>query len=63
MSTPFLNISSALDQKLLSLGSDPIAWQNVSFVPTSAEVYLRPTNLAGATRQAGLGNNGIDEYM
>jgi len=62
MSTPFLNISSALDQKLLSLGSDPIAWQNVSFVPTSAEVYLRPTNLAGATRQAGLGNNGIDEY-
>jgi hypothetical protein len=26
-------------------------------------MYLRPTNLAGATTQAGLGTTGIDQYL
>ena len=64
MGTAFTDISSALDSQLLSLeGTTPVAWQNVSFVPTKSEVYLRPTNLAGATVQAGLGSAGLDQYL
>jgi len=64
MSTAFSDISSALDSRLNTLsGSSPVAWQNTVYNPTKATLYLRPTNLTGLTRQAGLGTAGIDEYL
>jgi len=64
MSTTFSDISSALDSRLSTLtGSTPVAWQNTVYKPTKTGMYLRPTNLAGATTQAGLGTTGIDQYL
>ena len=64
MSTTFSDISSALDSRLNTLtGSTPVAWQNTVYKPTKTGMYLRPTNLAGATTQAGLGTTGIDQYL
>lgn len=64
MSTTFADISSALDSRLNTLsGGSPVAWENIVYVPTKSSMYLRPTNLAGATTQAGLGTAGIDEYV
>jgi hypothetical protein len=64
MSTVFANISSALDARLNTLASSPpVAWQNITYTPLSGVLYLRPTLLPAPTQQAGLGDNGLDEYQ
>tara|TARA_R110002095_G_scaffold212958_1_gene202884 strand:+ start:332 stop:748 length:417 start_codon:yes stop_codon:yes gene_type:complete len=64
MSTVFADISSALDSRLNTLtGQSPIAWENTAYIPVKDTLYLRPTILPALTLQAGLGVNGIDEYI
>tara|TARA_B110000046_G_scaffold61020_1_gene68614 strand:+ start:642 stop:1058 length:417 start_codon:yes stop_codon:yes gene_type:complete len=64
MSTVFADISSALDLRLNTLtGQSPIAWENTAYIPVKDTLYLRPTILPALTLQAGLGVNGIDEYI
>lgn len=38
-------IKLALDQRLASMGSNNIAWENIQFKPTLNLMYLRPTLL------------------
>lgn len=38
-------IKLALDQRLASMGSNNIAWENIQFTPTLNLMYLRPTLL------------------
>jgi hypothetical protein len=64
MSTVFSDISHALDAHLGVMAAlPPVAWQNVSYAPVSGVLYLRPTLLPAPTRQAGLGDAGLDEYQ
>ena len=64
MSTVFADISSALDLILNTLtGQSPVAWENTAYIPVKDTLYLRPTILPALTLQAGLGVNGIDEYI
>jgi len=64
MSTVFADISSALDLRLNTLtGQSPVAWENTAYIPVKDTLYLRPTILPALTLQAGLGVNGIDEYI
>lgn len=64
MSTVFASISAALDARLNAMAAlPPVAWQNVSFTPTSGVLYLRPTLLPAPTVQAGLGDIGLDAYQ
>ena len=63
MSTFFADINAALDSRLSSLaGGSPIAWSNTVYKPIKGTLYLKVDNLPSAVEQAGLGNNGLDEY-
>jgi hypothetical protein len=57
-------IHAALDSHLNHMDNKPpIAWDNVAFIPTVGTLWVRPTYLPVATTQAGLGDNGLDEYL
>jgi hypothetical protein len=60
MATFINDIQAALDTRLNSMGSTPIAWPNVNYEPTTRTTYLRPRFIPVATEQASLGGSGKD---
>ena len=60
----FLEISSALDTHLNTMGSvPPVAWENKEFKPTKDTLYLRAFILPGETVGAAVGAAGSDEHV
>jgi len=60
----FIDISAALDGQLNTMASlPPVAWENTTYEPVVGTLYLRPTNLQGATVQSSLGTSGTDETI
>jgi len=61
MSTFFNDMQAALDSRLDSMDSTPIAWPNIPYEPQGGTAYLRPAFLPAETLQASLGASGKDE--
>lgn len=61
MSTFFNDMQTALDSRLDSMDSTPIAWPNVPYEPSAGTVYVRPSFIPGDTLQVTLGSTGQDE--
>ena len=59
--TVFVDISAALNARLNTLGSDPIAWANDKYTPVKDTLYLRPTLLPAETVSATLSAAGTDK--
>lgn len=57
-------IHAALDSHLNNMANKPpVAWDNVTFNPSTDTLWIRPSYLPVSTVQAGLGEQGQDEYL
>lgn len=66
MSTSFLDISAALDNKLntyTTASSIPVAWENFDYQPTVGALFLRPTLLPSGTSAIGVSNNSSNDHV
>ena len=61
MSTYFNDMQAALDARLDSMDSTPVAWPNIPYEPSAGTTYVRPQFLPAETVQVSLGASGKDE--
>lgn len=61
MSTFFNDMQAALDARLDSMDSTPVAWPNIPYEPQGGTTYVRPQFLPAETVQASMGESGKDE--
>lgn len=60
--TVYNDIAAALDGRLNTLGSDPIAWENLDFTPTIGTLYLRPNISPATTDNVGMADASSDDH-
>ncbi len=61
MSNPLINIRAAFATKLQAFSPLPsVAWENVSFKPTTGQPYIEPSLLPAEPIQIETGTNGIN---